>query len=484
MESSRTTRQPSRPCSPASAEVSKPARGRGLRPSSASPARRAAFSVLLRLEPSERRPLPPRPDTLIARLEDAEGQPPSDRDRALARELVYGVLRWKRALDYALDSYSRRPVRRLDAPVRTALRLGLYQLRYLDRVPASAAVHESVSLASAAARPGAAGLVNAVLRSYLRADHPWPHRGGDRDLYLRAGLSHPDWLVDRYLERLGAGGARTRLEANNRSPSVFLRASLRRDLDELRRGLDAEGIRTERFPLAPRCLKVTRGNPQESALYGEGAFQIQDAGSQLVAWLLPVGGAKRCLDACAAPGGKATILAERLEPRPLIAADLRWQRVELLGSTARRLSTANLLRLAADASHPPFDAGAFDRILLDVPCSGLGTLSRNPDIKWTASAERLDRLAATARRIGGAAARLLAPGGLLLYAACSLEPEETSDAVHDLLTAEPRLRPVSLAERVPEPLAPLVGDDGALRLAPEDHGTDGYYAALLRRTSA
>ena len=274
------------------------------RPSSrpASPARRAAFSVLLRLEPTKDRPIPPRPDSLIARLEDAEGKPPNDRDRALARELIFGVLRWRRALDYALDSYSRRPVSRLDLPVRTALRLGLYQLRYLDRVPASAAVHESVTLAAAFAKPGAAGLVNAVLRAYLRADHPWPHRGGDRSLYLRAGLSHPDWLVDRYLKELGNDGAKRRLEANNRSPSTFLRVNLRRDLDDIRRHLETDGIRTERFPLAPRCLKVTKGNPQDSPLYREGGFHIQDAGSQLIAWLLPMEAARRCLDACAAPG--------------------------------------------------------------------------------------------------------------------------------------------------------------------------------------
>ena len=448
----------------------------------ASPARRAAFSVLLRLEPTEDRPIPPRPDALIARLEDAEGQPPTDRDRALARELVFGVLRWRRALDYALDTYSRRPVSRLDLPVRTALRLGLYQLRYLDRVPASAAVHESVSLATAFARPGAAGLVNAVLRAYLRADHPWPHRGGDRNLYLRTGLSHPDWLVDRYLKQLGNDGAKRRLEANNRAPSVFLRVGLRGDLDTVRQQLDADGIRTERFPLAPRCLKVTKGNPQDSALHGEGGFHIQDAGSQLIAWLLPVEGARRYFDACAAPGGKATILAERIEPRPLIAADVRAARIELLGNIARRLSAPNLLRLVADASRPPFPPEAFDRVLLDIPCSGLGTLSRNPDIKWTASPDRLQRLGKTALQIARAAAGLLTPGGMLLYAACSLEPEETSEPVRDLLAETPGLRQIPLADRLPEALAPLVGNDGALRLAPEDHGTDGYFAALLQRS--
>ncbi|MDE2712504.1 MAG: 16S rRNA (cytosine(967)-C(5))-methyltransferase RsmB [Acidobacteriota bacterium] len=450
----------------------------------ASPARRAAFAVLLRLEPTRERPRPPRPDALIARLEDAEGQPPSDRDRALARELVFGVLRRRRALDYALDTYSRRPVGKLDLPVRTALRIGLYQLRYLDRVPASAAVHEAVSLAATAARPGAAGLVNAVLRAYLRADHPWPHPGGDRNLYLRAGLSYPDWMVDRCLGQLGTEGARRRLEAGNRSPVVFLRVSRRLALEEVRTQLAQDGVETERFPIAPRCLRVTSGNPRDSSLFREGAIHIQDAGSQLVAWLLPVDGARRCLDACAAPGGKATILAERIEPRPLIAADLRPGRVDLLDSTVRRLASGNVLRLAADAAHPPFAAATFDRILLDVPCSGLGTLARNPDIKWTASTARVRELGETAGRIARAAADLLASGGMLLYSACSLEPEETSDAIHGLLSARPALRQLSLAHRLPEALAPLVDDHGALRVAPEDHGTDGYFAALVQRTDA
>ena len=448
----------------------------------ASPARRAAFAVLLRLEPTRDRPRPPRPDALIARLEDAQGRPPNDRDRALARELVFGVLRRRRSLDYALDTYSRRPVAKLDLPVRTALRLGLYQLRYLDRVPASAAVHESVSLAAASARPGAAGLVNAVLRAYLRADHPWPRPGGDRDLYLRAGLSYPDWIVDRCLGQLGTEGARRRLEAGNRSPTVFLRVSRRLALDEVRKRLGEEGVKTERFPIAPRCLRVTGGNPQDSSLFREGAIHIQDAGSQLVAWLLPADGARRCLDACAAPGGKAAIFAERIEPRPLIAADLRPGRVDLLDSTIRRLAAGNVLRLAADAARPPFAAATFDRILLDVPCSGLGTLARNPDIKWTASPARIRELAETAGRIARAAADLLAPGGMLLYSACSLEPEETTETIRGLLARRPGLRQLPLADRLPEALAPLVDDQGALRLAPEDHGTDGYYAALVQRT--
>ena len=445
----------------------------------ASPARRAAFAVLRRLERKDGR-APPRPDSLLARLEDREGRPPDDRDRALARELVFGVLRFRRTLDWALASHTRRPLADLDAPTRTALRLGLYQLRYLGRVPARAAVHDSVSLANRAGGRRAAGFVNAVLRTLLRADHPWPHRGGDPDLYLRTGLSHPDWLVDRLLAALGPRGARARLEANNRRPSVFLWVSQRRDLEAVREQLAREGIPTDRFPLAPRCLLVNDGNPLRSPLHREGAIHLQDAGSQLVGWLLPAGG-RAWLDACAAPGGKAAIQAARAAPRQLVAADVRPARVRLLTGTAERLGTGNLLPLTADAARPPFRPGSFDRILLDVPCSGLGTLARNPDIKWTASPARLATLARDAARLARAQARLLAPGGLLLYAACSLEPEETGEVIRELLAETPGLGRAPLQDRLPEPLAGLVGDDGALRLAPEDHGTDGYFAALLVR---
>ena len=153
-----------------------------------------------------------------------------------------------------------------------------------------------------------------------------------------------------------------------------------------------------------------------------------------------------------------------------------------LDSTVRRLSSGNVLQLAADAARPPFAAATFDRILLDVPCSGLGTLSRNPDIKWTASPARVRELAETAGRIAGAAADLLTSGGMLLYSACSLEPEETIETVRGLLSEKSGLRQISLADRLPEALAPHVDDHGALRVAPEDHGTDGYFAALLQRT--
>ena len=446
----------------------------------AAPARRAAFAVLLRIENAARRRGPsPHPDALIARLVDRRGNPPAENDRALARELVFGVLRHRRGLDYALRAYCRRPLSRLEPRVRVALRLGLYGLRHQDRVPSRAAVHDSVALVAAGDRPGAGGMVNAVLRSYLRADHPWPHAGGDPALYLRAGLSHPDWLVDRAVARWGLEGAKKALEANNRSPAGFLRVRRRFDLEEVREALREGGVETVPSPLAPRCLRIVRGNPTGSAPFRDGAIHLQDAGSQLIGWLLPEGG--RALDLAAAPGGKATILAERWAPKRVFAADLRPPRVRLLAETAARLEADNLLPLAADAGRPPFPAGSFDRVLLDAPCTGLGTLARNPDIKWTATPKRLAALAKTQRRLAAAAARLVAPGGLLLYSVCSLEPEETVEIVADLREQDPSLHPADLAAQLPEPLHPLLDPDGALHLPPGAHDTDGYYAALLRR---
>lgn len=436
--------------------------------------------MLLRIEmAARRRGPPPHPDALIARLVDRRGNPPAENDRALARELVFGVLRHRRGLDYALRAYCRRPLSRLEPRVRVALRMGLYGLRHQDRVPSRAAVHDAVALVSGGDRPAAGGVVNAVLRSYLRADHPWPHAGGDPALYLRAGLSHPDWLVERAVARWGPEGARKALEANNRTPAGFLRVRRRFDLEEVRGALRADGVETAPSPLAPRCLRVLRGNPSGSAPFREGAIHLQDAGSQLVGRLLPEGG--RAIDLAAAPGGKAAILAERWAPKRVFAADFRPPRVRLLAETAGRLEAENLLLLAASAAFPPFPAGSFDRVLLDAPCSGLGTLARNPDIKWTANPKRLASLAKAQRRLAAAAARLVAPGGLLLYSVCSLEPEETAEVVAALREEDPSLHPADLQPQLPEPLHSLLDSDGALHLPPGAHDTDGYYAALLRR---
>ncbi len=447
-----------------------------------SPARLLAFRVLLALESGfgpERRRAAGTPDSLLARFE-ADMQV-GEADRGLARELVFGALKGKRLLDHTLDCFSRRPVRKLEPALRVLLRIGLHQLRTLTRIPPHAALFETVRIARMRMRPGAARLVNAVLRAYLRADHAGPSPEGDPDLWMRVGLSHPDWMVDRLVRRLGEAGARARMEANNCPPQTFLRVRRDVDLPSVQERLLEDGVPTEVFPMAPRCLLARAGNPLRTAAHREGRVHIQDAGSQLVGWLLPLHDARRALDGCAAPGGKATILAERFHPRRVVAADLRPARMRLLERIASRLQADNLHRVVADAASPPFSPGSFDRILLDVPCSGLGTLARNPDLKWTSSPERVRRLARTEARLASAAVRLLAPGGLLLYATCSLEPEETEDVVAGLLDAAPGLERVSLGAELPPESRRFLDPDGTLRILPESSGTDGYFAALLRR---
>ena len=325
---------------------------------SAQPARLLAFRVLREVEAGlRRRTRSATPDSLLARFESGA----SEADRALARELAFGVLRQRRALDHALDGFARRPLAGLDPALLVLLRMGLYQLRMLTRIPPHAAVHETVGLAREVARPGADRMVNAILRAYLRSDFPWPRPGGDPRLWLRVGLSHPDWMVDRFVAELGEAGAIARMEANNRVPRSFLRVSRRVEPAEAQERLLADGVRTRPFSMAPRCLAVQSGAPFRAAAHRDGLVHIQDAGSQLIAWLLPLAGAKRVLDACAAPGGKAGILAERLHPQRAVAADLRPHRVELLRRIAGRLGVENLSFVSADAGRPPFSAAALLR---------------------------------------------------------------------------------------------------------------------------
>ncbi len=448
---------------------------------SAQPARLLAFRVLREVEAGlRRRTRSATPDSLLARFESGA----SEADRALARELAFGVLRQRRALDHALDGFARRPLAGLDPALLVLLRMGLYQLRMLTRIPPHAAVHETVGLAREVARPGADRMVNAILRAYLRSDFPWPRPGGDPRLWLRVGLSHPDWMVDRFVAELGEAGAIARMEANNRVPRSFLRVSRRVEPAEAQERLLADGVRTRPFSMAPRCLAVQSGAPFRAAAHRDGLVHIQDAGSQLIAWLLPLAGAKRVLDACAAPGGKAGILAERLHPQRAVAADLRPHRVELLRRIAGRLGVENLSFVSADAGRPPFPPRSFDRILLDAPCSGLGTLARNPDLKWNSSPKRVSRLARTELRLARAAAGLLRPGGLLLYSVCSLDPEETGDLVRALAEGPDALETVPLGPGLPESVSRFRDGAGALRILPEESETDGYFAALMRRPLA
>ena len=446
---------------------------RARRPVSSS--RSTAFEVLRRVE--ERRGEP------ASLLSHPRYRSLSSADRDLATEIVFGVLRWRGSLDWVLAHHASRPLAELDPSILLALRIGLYQIRHLDRVPARAAVDESVRIAGAYGAARGKGLVNAVLRSALRQPGapPFPTKEEDPLGYLATALSHPRWLAERYLRRFGLERAETMCQAQNRPPPIHLRVSARIDVDRAREALERDGVETEIVSEAPRCLRVLSGALSESSLARGGLVFPQDAGSQLVPLLLQVQRADRVLDVCAAPGGKATAMSEIASEGSVVAIDRRRRRVRLLREISARLSAENVHPVVADGRSLPFET-RFARILLDVPCSSLGTLRRNPDIKWRVEASDLEPLAALQLDLLRSSSRLLAEGGRLVYATCSTEPEENEQVVERFLSESPGFRRVEAAPSLPEPARHLVDADGFFRTSPDQDDMDGYFAAILVRS--
>jgi len=425
-----------------------------------SPARLLAFRILSENE---------RGGALLAERMAGHGVGALDRrERAFLHELVFGTLRSRGRLDAALARASDRPLAELDGPTRTALRLGAYQVLRL-RVPDRAAVSESVDLARAEA-PRAAGFVNAVLRRLAREGAPpEPDPVQDPRQWLTTIGSLPDWLAERWLARLGAAEAVARARAFEGVPPTVVRLNPRM-ADAAARVAEA-GITLE--PLrVPGAWRATGDAP--TALLAAGAVYVQDQGSQMIAHLAARDG--RVLDACAAPGGKSTLLADLGGARTcVIAADISRPRVRTLATLARRWGAATVHVLAADARRPPF-AQAFDSVLLDAPCSGLGTIGRNPDIRWRARPGDLARHAERQREMLDAVAGLVAPKGTLLYATCSLEPEENEGVVAPFLDASPAFVTAALPD-----WAAAFASGPFARTLPERDGGDGFFAARLVR---
>jgi len=362
------------------------------------------------------------------------------RDQALLTELVSGTVRMQAALDYQLSRHSVRPVPELDPEVRRLLRLGAFQLLYLTRVPPSAVVNDAVRLARAGQVGSAAGFINAVLRATARAPRPLTWPDGPVASRLAIEYSHPQWLVERWLARLGEARTRVWLAFNNTPPSLTIVANrVRSTREALLKHLAAEGITATPTHRAPDGLHVTAPGLARSAALREGLCLVQDEASQLIGHLgtVPQGG--RVLDLCAAPGGKTLTLAARTGPGGLVVAcDVRPRRLRVLRETVRRcgLSRVRLVQVPTDTALP-FADGAFDLVLIDAPCSGLGTLRRDPDIRWKVQPADLARLAVVQRGLLDRASCLVARGGQLVYATCSSEPDENEHVVDAFLASHP-----------------------------------------------
>ena len=428
----------------------------------ATAARQAALRVLLDMERGG--------PTLADRLAESDVDALPARDRGLLHELVLGTLRRRAALDFACARLLDQPVSRLDAPVKAVLRLGAYQLLH-TRVPPRAAVSESVELVHAAA-PRASGLINAVLRRLAREGPPaFPDADADPMGWLTSAGSLPRWLAARWLERLGPATAIARARAFlDPSPTVFRFNPRVADAEERVR---AAGLEVR--PLLVPGAWAAEG--RIGTLAADGAVYPQDQGSQLAAHLAAEG--SRVLDACAAPGGKTTLLADLLGREATVTgAEASLPRLRRMAGLVARWGGGNVRLVGADARRPPFGR-PFDSVLLDAPCTGLGTLARHPDIRWRTNERDLVRHAQRQRELLESVSALVRPGGRLVYSVCSGEPEEGERVVGAFRESHPAFAPAPL----PGWAAPFA-DGGYASTRPERDAGDAFFVAALRRSPA
>lgn len=439
-----------------------------------SPARSAAFDILLRVEGQS---------AYASELLHAERyRKLSSPDHALCTELVMGVLRWRSALDEAVQRAASQPLRKMDLEVLLALRLGAYQLGWLERVPARAAIFESVELVKRARKRSAASFVNAVLRQLaaqpgaLRPQTPADQ--GARG--LTSAYAHPEWLVARWVEQFGPEAAARICAYGQQIPATVIRLRFPAAEQEL----IAAGIELAPGAFLRDARRVTTGDVTRTAALRERRVAIQDEASQLVAAL--VGEGRRLLDCCAAPGGKTAMLADRNPGAVVIAAELHPRRALLL---RQMVGAENVRVVAADAVQLPI-AGEFDRALADVPCSGTGTLARNPEIKWRLRLADLADLRARQVAIARSALQRLSPGGRLVYSTCSLEREENQEVVEELLATVQKVRLLDCRSELQamQERGELLWQDldsitsgEFLRTLPGVHPCDGFFAAILEK---
>lgn len=421
-----------------------------------SPARRAAFDILRRVAGGAF-------SSVLLAADEIQLKPA---DRSLCHELVLGVLRRQLFLDKIAEHFAQRRVESLDLAVRIALRLGLYQLRFLSRVPEAAAVNESVKLVRESRLSSAAAFVNAVLRRAIReADYDPASELEDPLEKLAVQTSHPRWLIQRWVESFGLAEAEAFARANNEIPPVAFRVvHTRADEAEVLAKLTAAGASVTPSSIASGAFRVSGGSTVVRELFEGGQVYLQDEASQLVAEVVDVHRGDRVLDLCAAPGGKTTLMADRAcDEAFIMAADRSAARIGTITNTAALHRLRSIEPLLIDALQPlPFSPASFDRVLVDAPCSGTGTLRRNPEIRWRLTNDDVINFAAAQKQFLANAAAVLKPGGRLVYSTCSVELEENEQVIESFLAVHSDYSLIN-----------------TIRTWPQHEGSDGFFVAIF-----
>ncbi|AQU79857.1 MULTISPECIES: 16S rRNA (cytosine(967)-C(5))-methyltransferase RsmB [Planococcus] len=401
------------------------------------------------------------------------------KNRGLLTEITYGTLQHQMTLDYYLEPYLKG---KIEPWVKTLLRLSLYQIVYLDRIPAHAVVHEAVEIAKRRGHGGVASVINGVLRSVQRNGVRSFNTISDPFEKISIETSHPEWMIRRWAEQFGLEKTREMALENNKTPAQTVRVNTARaSVDEVIEMLQSEELEAVPSKLIPECLIVTNGQPARTATFEKGFITIQDESSMLPAYALQVEPGMTVLDMCAAPGGKTTHIAEKMNNSgTLYALDLHQHKVKLIDENAARLGHTVIETIVGDGkqSVERFGEEQFDRVLVDAPCSGLGVIKRKPDIKYTKKEADFARLQEIQLELLDQAARLLKEDGILVYSTC------TVDAVENRGTAERFLKEHPEMEKVQAALPATMGikHTGFVQVFPQDYGSDGFFIAAFKKT--
>ena len=412
------------------------------------------------------------------------------RDRAFIVHLVQGVLRWQRRLDWIIEQACDFPIKKITLPVLNILRLALYQIFFLDRVPESAAVNEAVNQAKKEGARHVAAFVNGILRNICRAknDVNFPDPDTNPVLFLSVFYSYPEWLINKWLREWGREFTEALLSAGNQVPGLTIRTNrLKLSRPALIKRLAEEGIVGQPTPYSPDGVLLVglKGRVDESVSFRSGLFQVQDQAAQIPSHILNPQPGQSILDVCAGLGGKSTHLAELMADRgQVLALDINLRRLLSLVENTKRLSITNVRPVVATASGSLSSMFKikFDGILIDAPCSGLGVLSRHPDGKWNKKEEDIQRLALIQRSILNKATSLLKTGGKMLYTTCTISKDENEDIVNGCLAANKDLRLENIRDHIPLWGSTLIDEHGFLRTFPNEQDMDGFFAALLIKT--